>query len=299
MKRFKRLQSEDIIGYYFTLPALIFMLFFIGYPIISNISLSFMDVNVMTFSNKVREFIGFGNYIELFKEPILRTSMFNTILFAVASIVFQFIFGFALALLFNQKFALSGPMRGFLIITWMIPITVTALIFKFMFSVDGIINEALKFLHIINVPIEWLIQPTTAMISIIIANIWIGIPFNMILLSTGLSTIPNDIYESADIDGANPIKKFVFITLPMLKPALNSVLVLGFIYTCKVFDLVYVMTQGGPVNATEMLSTYSYKLSFVDFSFSKGAAVANIMFIVLFIVGLGYIKFINEEDEVM
>ena len=299
MKRFKRLLGEDIIGYYFTLPALIFMLFFIGYPIINNISLSFTDVSVMTLANKVREFVGFRNYAELFMEPVLRISMLNTLIFSVACIVFQFVLGFILALLFNQKFALARPMRGFLIISWMIPITITALIFKFMFSVGGIINEALKFLHIISVPVEWLIHPTTAMIAIIIANIWIGIPFNMILLSTGLSTIPKDIYESANIDGANPVQKFISITLPMLKPAINSVLVLGFIYTCKVFDLVYVMTQGGPVNATEMLSTYSYKLSFVDFSFSKGAAVANIMFIFLFIIGLGYLKFINEDEEVM
>lgn len=298
MKRFNKLLSEDVIGYCFALPALLFMLFFVGYPILSNLALSFMDVNVMTFSNKVREFVGLVNYIELLKEPILSISFFNTLLFAAACIVFQFILGFALALLFNQKFPLAKPMRGFLIISWMIPITITALIFKFMFSLDGIINEALKFLHIISVPIEWLIHPVTAMLSIMIANIWIGIPFNMILLSTGLSTIPNDIYESANIDGAGSVQKFLFITLPMLKPAINSVLVLGFIYTCKVFDLVYVMTQGGPVNATEMLSTYSYRLSFNEFSFSRGAAVANIMFIFLFIIGLGYLKLI-KEDEVM
>jgi multiple sugar transport system permease protein len=153
-------------------------------------------------------------------------------------------------------------------------------------------------IHIINTPIEWLLSPGPAIWSVITANIWIGIPFNMILLSTGLTTIPKSLYESANIDGANIFQQFFNITLPLMKQSIETVLVLGFIYTFKVFDLVYVMTQGGPVNATELLSTYSYKLSFVEFNFSKGAAVANILFIILFLVSLVYIKLV-KEDEVM
>ncbi len=130
-------------------------------------------------------------------------------------------------------------------------------------------------------PIEWLLKPMNAMWSIVIANTWIGIPFNMILLTTGLTTIPKDIYESAAIDGAHAVQRFFRITLPLLKPAMMSLLVLGFIYTFKVYELVVIMTKGGPVNATEMMSTYAYKLSFDQFHFSQGAAAANIMFLVL------------------
>ncbi|HBF38160.1 MAG TPA: ABC transporter permease, partial [Firmicutes bacterium] len=150
--------------------------------------------------------------------------------------------------------------------------------------------------HLLHQPIEWLLQPGTALWALIITNIWIGIPFNMILLITGLSTIPQDVYESAGIDGANKWQQFVYITVPLLKPAIQSVLILGFIYTFKVFDLVYVMTKGGPVNATEVLSTFSYRLSFTEFSFSKGAAVANILFAVLFVVSLGYLRLMKEEE---
>jgi len=135
-------------------------------------------------------------------------------------------------------------------------------------------------------------------VAIVIANIWIGIPFNMMLILTGLTTIPDEIYESANLDGANKLQTLFQITIPMIKPAIMSVLTLGFVYTFKVFDLVWVMTKGGPINSTELVSTYAYRLSFEEFQFSKGAASANVLFVILLIVGMFYIKTIND-DEVM
>ena len=134
--------------------------------------------------------------------------------------------------------------------------------------------------------------------AVIAVNCWVGIPFNMLLLTTGLNDIPADIYEAASIDGASGLQKFMKITIPLLKPTIMSVLVLGFVLTFKVFDLVYVMTGGGPVDATEVLSTFSYKLSFQLFHFGEGAAVANILFVCLFLVALVYLKTISK-DEVM
>src|SRR5665811_310664 len=128
-------------------------------------------------------------------------------------------------------------------------------------------------------------------------SIWIGIPFNMILLSAGLTLIPKELYESASIDGANKIQTFFSITLPLLKPTIEAVLILGFIYTFKVFDLVYVMTNGGPVNSTHLLSTYSYKLSFSLFKYSQGATAANILFVILFCVSLIYLKLVYSDEE--
>ena len=135
------------------------------------------------------------------------------------------------------------------------------------------------------------------MFSLILANTWIGIPFNMILLSTGLTTIPREVKEAAAIDGASAPQAFFRITVPMLKPVIESVLVLGFIYTFKVFDLVFVMTNGGPVNSTHLLSTYSYKLSFTLFKYSQGAATANILFVILLIVSLLYLAFVYRDRE--
>lgn len=295
MDKTQKIHKKVNLGVLFVIPALIYMLVFVGYPIISNFILSFQDVTVQTINQPDKPFIGFDNYIKILGDPVLVRAIINTFLFTVVCIVFQFVLGFALALFFNQKFTLAKPIRGLLIIPWMIPITISSLIFKFMFTSNvGIINEMLKAIGL--APIDWLLQPRIAMIALIITNIWIGIPFNMILLSAGLTTIPKTLYESASIDGANGIQSFFKITLPMLKPTIGSVLILGIIYTFKVFDLVLVMTNGGPVNSTQVLSTYSYKLSFSLFKYSEGATVANILFVILFFISLIYIKLFFSSD---
>ncbi|OOP73182.1 ABC transporter permease [Clostridium beijerinckii] len=287
------------VGYMFIVPAVIFMLLFVGYPIIYNILLSLQDVNVMTVNSPIKEFVGFKNYIELFKSSVLLVAIGNTLYYTVVCIIFQFVLGFAFALFFNIEFTFSKFIRGLVMVSWLIPMTINALSFKFMFSPSGgVINQILMNFHVINQPLDWLLQPNSAMWGLIITNVWVGIPFNMILLTTGLSTIPKSIYESASLDGANWFQKLFYITIPSIKPAILSVLMLGFIYTFKVFDLVFIMTNGGPVNATEVLSTLSYKLSFNQYSYSQGSAVANILFLTLFIVSLFYVKLI-KEDEVM
>lgn len=299
MKYIKKFFKYDNIGYLYVLPALIYMMIFIGYPIISNFILSFQDVTVTTLFKSERPFIGLANYINLFQDEVLIRSIFNTFIFTIGCLIVQFLVGFLLALFFYRKFSLAKPIRGLLMIPWMIPLTVTALIFKFMFGTDvGIINQFLSYINLISQNIPWLTQPVTAMIAIIITNIWIGIPFNMLLLSTGLSVIPESLYESASIDGANKYQTFFKITLPMLRPTIESVLLLGFIYTFKVFDLVYVMTKGGPVNSTHLLSTYSYKLSFTLFKYSEGASVANILFVILLLVSIFYLNFIYTDEGV-
>lgn len=288
-----------MMGYSFILPAVIFMLALIGYPIIYNIIISFQDATALTISQNSKAFAGWKNYRDIFGDPLFWTSFKNTFVYTGGCLVFQFIIGFALALFFSKKFTFSRYTRGLIVISWMLPVTVTALTFKFMFAEgNGIINEILLSLHLIKEPIGWLIERKTAMLGVIIANSWVGIPFNMLLLSNGLGNISEDVYESAGMDGANKIQRFFHITLPLLKPTILSVLILGFVLTFKVFDLIYVMTSGGPVDATEVLSTYSYQLSFKNFNFGNGSAVANVLFLCLFIVGLVYLKFISD-DEVM
>jgi len=297
LKKIKNFFKYDNVGLLFVLPAFIYMLVFVGYPIIRNIILSFQDVTAANLVRGDKIFVGFSNYIEIFKDAVFRKSLANTLVFTVGCLVIQFIIGFALALLFNKKFTIAKPVRGILLVPWMMPITVTALIFKLLFATDiGVLNYILRSLHLITSNIEWLTTPGTAMAALICANVWIGIPFNMILISTGLTTIPQDMYESASIDGATGIQAFFKITLPLLRPTIESVLILGFIYTFKVYDLVYVMTKGGPVNSTHMLSTYSYKLSFEMFKYSKGSAVANILLVILMIVGIFYLKASQEEE---
>ena len=298
MNKTKKLFKADNIGWLYVLPALVFICYFVVYPILSNFILSMQDVTVMTLTKPDKPFVGFQNYVTLLKDPVLNIAAVNTLKFTIWCLLFQFVIGFALALFFNQNFSMSRPVRGILMMPWMIPITITALMFRFMFSTGvGIINQALLAAGLITSPIDWLVTPSSAMFALIVANIWIGIPFNMILLSTGLTIIPKELYESASIDGAGKISAFFRITLPLLRPVIESVLILGFIYTFKVFDVVYVMTGGGPTNSTQVLSTYSYKLSFELFRYSQGAATANILFIMLFVVGLVYLNFAYNDKE--
>ena len=297
MKNLRNAARRNV-GILFVAPALIYMIVFVGYPIVNNIILGFQDVNPRTLLSPDKPFVALNNYIQIFKDAVFRTSLWNTFVFTMGSLVFQFLIGLLLALFFTQDFKFAKPIRGLLMMPWMIPITVTALIFKFIFGTDvGILNYILKSLGLIGQNIDWLTSPGTAMIALIAANVWIGIPFNMILISTGLTTIPSELYESASMDGAGKLQSFFKITLPLLRPTIESVLILGFIYTFKVFDLVYVMTGGGPVNSTQMLSSYSYKLSFVEFKYSLGSAVANVLFVILLIVSVFYLKFVYTEEE--
>ena len=298
MKTIKRFFKYENVGLLFVLPAFVYMLIFVGYPIISNIVLSVQDVTVKNLARGTKNFVGLNNYIELFGDEVFRLTISNTLKFTVYSLLFQFIIGFALAVFFNKSFSFAKPIRGLLMIPWMIPMTVTALIFKFIFSTDvGIVNYLLHSLGIISENIEWLTNPDIALGCVIFANVWIGIPFNTILLSTGLTTISQELYESAAIDGANGFQRFIKITLPLLRPTIESVLVLGFIYTFKCYDLIYVMTSGGPVNSTHLMSTYSYKLSFEMFDYSMGSAAANVLLVILLVVGMVYLKITMEGEN--
>lgn len=291
-------EQECITGYLFIIPALVYMLLIMGYPILYNIFLSFQDVSAYNLAaGQARPFVGLQNYKTIFADETMKHALKNTFVYTICCLIVQFSVGLILALFFSQKFALAKPLRGLLVVSWVMPVTVTALLYKYMLSPEGgIIDIILMKLGIIKAPVGWLTKQETAIFGPIIANSWIGIPFNMILLTTGLISISEEIYESALLDGTNPFQKFWYITFPLLKPSMMAVLVLGFVYTFKVFDLIFVMTGGGPVNATEVLATFAYKLSFRYYYFGQGAAVANVLFVILFCVALLYLKLINKEE---
>lgn len=290
--------KKKLMFFAFVFPGALYMTLMIVLPICSNIIMSFQDVNLMNFASKETHFVNFSMYQKIFSESVMWTAIKNTLWFTFWCLVFQFPIGFGLALFFSREFRGSRFLRGINVVAWMIPMVAVAGIYKYMFNSDiGIINQILINLHLVNKPVEWLAHGNTAMVSIITANVWKGVPFNMILLATALTTVPTDVYESASIDGANRIQQFFYITVPLLKPAIISVLTLGFIYTFKVFDLVYVMTGGGPGSSTEMLSTLAYRYSFNEYNFSQGAAVANVLFVLLMLVGLIYIRIVIKEDD--
>lgn len=293
MKRLRKFTTSEIL---FVVPALIYMLIFVGYPIVYNIILSFQDTSLTNLGSTSKKFVWFANYKNLFSSDLIFITIKNTLFYTVMCLIIQFSLGFLMALFFNLKFRIAGFLKGIIIISWMMPTIATALIFRFMLSETGIINSYLQTLGILKQPILWLSNQNTAMWGVVIANSWVGIPFNMLLLSTGLSNVPESIIESAKIDGAVAWQRLIFIIIPMIKPAILSVLVLGFVYTFKVFDLVFTMTAGGPVNSTEVLSTYSYLLSFKYYYFSQGASVANILASFLIIISFIYVRLTSKEE---
>ena len=290
--------KKKLEGYMFILPGFLYILIILGYPLVYNVVLAFRNVNVKTFASHTDVFVGLKNFTDLIKDPTFQKIFKNTLVFTFGCLVFQFTIGFLFALFFSQKFTLSGPIRGLVLVAYMMPMSVTAMLGKNMFDVSsGVINDLLMKMHLISQPVEWLLQGKTAMGAVIFMNCWVGIPFNMLLLTSGLTGISQDIYESAEVDGATKMQKFLHITLPLVRPAIVAVLMLGFIYTFKAFDLMFVMTSGGPLNATDVLGTYSYQLSFTQYEFSKGSASAIILFLCLFVVGLFYLRMVSREDD--
>jgi len=282
-------------AYAFILPAFLFILLVMGYPLVYNAVLSFKNLDVKNLKKGTDVFVGFQNYKELFSNPTFLLVFKNTFVFTIKCLIFQFTIGFAFALFFNQKFRFSGPIRGMILISYMMPMSVTGLLGKNIFANDGLVNDLLQKIGITGP--EWLVNTSTSLNAVIIMNCWVGIPFNMLLLISGLSSISGEVYESAMIDGANWWQRFVCITLPLMRSSILAVLMLGFIYTFRAFDLMYIMTKGGPLNSTDVLGTYSYLLSFTQFQFSKGSAVAMVLFICLFFVGLFYLRLLKKEDE--
>ncbi|WP_235828190.1 carbohydrate ABC transporter permease [Brevibacillus migulae] len=286
-------------SYLFVLPGLGFLVFFMFFPIAYNFWLSVKDVKV-TNLNGEQHFVGFANYATIFKDELFTISLTNSIIFTGLSILFQFVIGFALALFFNKRFPGRDIMRSLMLLAWLMPIVITATLFKWMLAGDyGVFNYLLQTLGVIQQPVSWLTEADTSLYGTILANIWIGIPFNMIILLSGLQSLPDHLYEAAKLDGASRFQQFVHITLPLMRPTILVLLMLGVIYTFKVFDLIFIMTGGGPVNASFVLPLYAYQLSFITFDFSLGATVASIMFLILIALSAVYLWMLRKEEQTL
>lgn len=296
-KNMRKEQKEAFRGWLFIAPALIYMAVIVGYSMLYNFDLGFRNVTIKNINGE-KLFVWFENYINIMKTENMHWAIRNTFKFTLISISFQFILGLSLALLFSKKIRGLQSIRGALVISYLMPNVVTALLFKYMLSPDaGIIDKLLMAAGIIDGPVGWIQNTETALWGPIFANVWAQTPFIMLLLSTGLANISQDIIESSALDGANGLQRFFYITLPLLKNSIFAVMMIGFMYTFKVFDLIWTMTGGGPVYATEVLSTYAYKLSFSSFNFSQGAACANILFLCLLCVSMFYRHLIGKEDD--
>ncbi|APX32129.1 ABC transporter permease [Brachybacterium sp. P6-10-X1] len=284
-------RGDLLVRYAFIAPAAIYMIAFFGYPILKNVVMSFQAYDFTTFFNGEAPFVGLANYTATFSDPIFTRALGNTALFTIGSIIGQFVIGMALALYFRKKFPLSGFLRSLLLLPWLLPMIVSAAVWRWILEQDnGALNRFLEGVGLISEPIPWLVSSSTALLAVIIVNIWLGIPFNVVLLYSGLQSIPDELYEAGQLDGATGWKSFWHITLPMLRPVVSVVLLLGVIYTIKVLDLIIGLTGGGPANATQTLATRSYEMSFIEFDFGQGAALSNVLILIALAFSLVYLR---------
>jgi multiple sugar transport system permease protein len=290
-RRARVLRSTQWAAWGFLAPVVVYLGLCYGYPLYRNIDLSIRSYTVTSFVSGNAPFAGFANYANVFSSSTFAPALVNTTIFVFVSIAFQFAIGLALAVFFHRNFRLSGLLRALFLVPWLLPLLVSASTWSWMLNSDsGIVNAFLEAVGIGQ--IDWLTSPTWSLAAVLIANIWIGIPFNLVIMYSGLQSIPVDVFEAASIDGAGGWQRFWRITFPLLRPVSAITLLLGFVYTLKVFDIIWIMTKGGPATSSTTLAIWSYQLSFGSLlpDFSSAAAVGNVLIIIAVVFALVYVR---------
>lgn len=268
------LESRNGLGFLFMLPAAVFLLCFLTYPLGLGVWLGFTDARI----GREGIFVGLENYIWLFDDPVFWLSVFNTMLYTAVASVLKFVLGLWLALILNQHLPFKTFFRAIILLPWVVPTVLSALAFWWIYdSQFSIISHVLMNLGIISEPINFLGDPGNARASVIAANVWRGIPFVAISLLAGLQTIPQSLNEAAALDGATSWQRFTKITLPLLTPIIAVVMTFSVLFTFTDFQLIYVLTRGGPVNATHLMATLSFQRAIPGGQLGEGAAIAVAM----------------------
>lgn len=289
-------RKQKLAAWLFLTPAIAYLLFAFLLPILYNILLSFERTSVATIGNLTAPFAGLDNYRFIFNDPTSQSAIVRTLEFTAGSLAGQFIIGFGFALLFTLKFPGRAFARSLIIVPWLVPLIVTGVIFKFIFQLEGgALNQLLVDIGLASKPIDWLDNPHIAFWTILIANIWLGVPFFTLLLYSGLQDVPHEIREAARIDGAGAWQTLRLVIVPIMLPVIEVTVLLGFVFTVKVFDLVIGLTGGGPANSTQLITTWSYNLSFQQFSFGAGAALNNVLLVLALICAPIYL-FLSRDS---
>jgi len=287
-------QRERRTGWALTIPALLMLALVFVYPIVRAFWQSFFTQNLGT--QLQSEFSGFANLARMAQDGRFWQSLGNSAVFTVFSVLLEFILGLGIALVLNQTFKGRGIVRTIAILPWALPTALIALAWTWIFNDQyGVVNDILLRLGIIQTGINWLGNPTLAMVSVIMADVWKTTPFISILLLAGLQSIPSDLYEAQAIDGATPWQSFQQITLPLLLPQIVIALLFRFAQAFGIFDLIAVMTGGGPGGATETVSLYIYATIMRYLDFGYGAALVTVTFLLLVLIVAIASYFLNRS----
>ena len=268
------LQSKGFIGLLFMLPAALFLVVFLSYPLGLGVWLGFTDTRI----GRAGVWIGLENYQLLWEDSIFWLSVFNTILYTVAASILKFALGLWLALLLNEHLPFKAFIRAVVLLPWVVPTVLSAIAFWWIYDTPfSIISWTLLKFGIISSPINFLGDMNNARATVILTNVWRGIPFVAITLLAGLQTISPSLHEAATLDGATSWQRFRHITLPMLSPLIAVVMTFSVLFTFTDFQLIYVLTRGGPLNATHLMATLSFQRAIPGGQLGEGAAIAVAM----------------------
>jgi len=291
--RWRPLEKEANLAFLLLLPTLLLLGLFIAYPFLRGLLLSVTDTKVGVEGN----YVGLENFSRLVDDPIFHLVVWNTCFYTLVTTVFKLGLGLWLALLLNRSFRFKAFTRAFILLPFIIPTVLSTFAWKWMFDPTfSVLNWMFYKLGWITSAVNWLGDPELAMLSIIIVNIWRGVPFFAISLLAGLQTISPDLHEAAAIDGAPPLKRFWYITWPLLLPVTMVVVLFSVIQTFADFQIVYVLTGGGPANATHLFSTYAYQLAVGTGLLSQGAAVSLAMFPLLTLIVVAQLLYIRRVE---
>ena len=281
---------RKIVPYFYVAPATFMFFLLMLYPMVTVLRYSLMDGAII---KRNPSFVGLQNYLTNFENPVFWQAGGQTLYFTSLSVIFHLLIGMGFALMLNSQLinpVIRSVLRALYILPWLFTAVIIAIIWRLLLDPNGVINGVLISLHIVDFKVEWFSSTKTALHALTFANIWAGYPLYMVTLLAGLQGIPKDLYEAADIDGANALHKFRYITIPQLMPVIVSIALLDFIWTMQVFPLVWMITGGGPIHATEVMSTYTYKQAFASYDFSMASSSAVCILIMSLSLTYFYIK---------
>ncbi len=287
-------RGEAWLGLALISPSLLFFLALIAYPLLQSVLLSLYNIDTLTLDGP---FVGLAQYAAALASPSFWNAFVNTLIWTVATLALQFLLGVGFALLLHQNLVARSLARGLVLFPYLLPTAVAVLVWQWLFNdLYGLINHLLLSLHLVSRPIAWLSQMPSAMIGIVFVGAWKFFPFVVIAVLARLQTIPDELYDAAAIDGAGALARFRNVTLPQLKGVLLVVLLLRAIWDFKEFDVIYLMTGGGPGTSTQTLPLLVYSEAFPLLHLGRGAAIAVLMFV--FMLGFLFLYFrLSAEEE--
>jgi len=286
-------RREWLLAFILLCPALFMLGLFVAYPFVRGIWLSLLDSVI----GREGDFVGVQNYVKLWHDSIFQRTAANTFIYTGVATVLKLGLGMAVALMLNNLIGFKRILRASMLLPWIVPTVLSTLAWKWMFDPTfSIVNWILYHLAFIQIRVDWLGGPVAAMVSVVLVNVWRGMPFFAITLLAGLQTISPDVHEAAAIDGANAWQRFWRVTWPLLMPVTMVVVLFSVIQTFADFQLVYILTGGGPANSTHLFATYAYQVGVATAKLGEGAAASLAMFPVLFLVVLFQLWYIRGSE---